>query len=123
MNQIKKVFAILLLCVLSINFLPAQVYVARKNVNQMEEVAYIELIMDRRAFRGGLSFAIIDYGQLIRQGTLRNNRITDKEGNHISFKGEMDIFNFLFKNGWIHETTYAKEELVYHIFRRKGMEK
>ncbi len=120
MNKFLSILLVLL-CMHSLS--PAQVYVNRKNINEMEEVVYIELIMDRRAFQRGLSFAILDYGQLIRGNNFRDNRITNPEGEDLLFKGEMDIFNFLHRNNWIHETTYAGESTVYHIFRRKGMVK
>lgn len=119
----KKLLILLLLLFLTLPSVMAQVYVNRKDINKMEEVVYIELIMDRRLFSRGLSFAIIDYGQVIRSNNLRLNRVTNAEGQDLTFKGEMDIFNFLYRQGWIHETTYAKENYVYHIFRRKGLEK
>ncbi|MDX2302197.1 MAG: hypothetical protein NW226_05320 [Microscillaceae bacterium] len=107
----------------SLSALQAQIYVNKKDINQLTDIVYIEVIIDSRAFRGGRSFAILDYGQLIRGFTARENRITNERGEDELFNGEMDVFNFLHRKGWIHETTYAKEAYVYHIFRRKGVEK
>jgi len=116
-----------ILCILSIIIaLPlvaqAQVVVNGQDVNQLAEVKYIELIVDRRIFQQGEVFAVIDYGQVIRAITFRQHRVRDEQGRDRRFGSEMDIFNFLHKNGWIHETTYAvgEEGYVYHIFRRKG---
>jgi len=100
----------------------AQILVNGKNINEMD-LEYIELIVDRRAFNQGQVFAVIDYGQTIRSITFRQNRIRTENGQDRLFRGEMDLFNFLFKNGWVHETTYTLSGdsggLVYHIFRKK----
>ncbi len=101
--------------------LRAQVFVNGKNINQMREVVYIELILDNRAFQRQ-PFAIIDYGQLIRP-PFTNHRISDERGNDKKFNGEMDIFNFLYRNGWVHETTYSKEAFALHIFKRRSLDK
>jgi hypothetical protein len=102
--------------------LPAQVVVNNQDINQNKDIQYIELIVNRRLFQQGEVFAVIDYGQVMRMGTFRQHRIKDNQGQDRSFGSEMDIFNFLFKEGWIHETTFAAGEhgYVYHIFRRKG---
>ncbi len=102
----------------------AQLYVNRQNVNLMQDVVYIEFIVSGNFFmRGSSTFAIIDYGQLQTAGRRRQNRITDKEGNEKLFQSEIEVFNFLYQNGWIHETTYSRESSVYHIFRRRGINK
>jgi len=105
-------------------FLPllsaAQVIVNGKDINKLPDVQYIELIVDRRLFMSGQVFAVIDYGQTIRWGTLRTHRVQDEVGNDRIFGSEMDIFNFLHRNGWIHETSTAGENFVYHIFRRRA---
>ena len=118
----------ILICIffigISFNTTFAQLYVNRQNINQKPEVVYIEFIVDSGFFlRGSSTFAIIDYGQLQRAGRLRQNRITDKEGNEKVFRSEIEVFNFLYNNGWIHETTYSRESSVYHIFKRKGITK
>ncbi len=102
--------------------LPAQIFINNEDINQKPDLQYIELIIDLRLFTRGEVSAVIDYGQVIRPGTLRQHRVKDKLGNDRLFGSEIDIFNFLFKNGWIHETTYAvgQEGCIYHIFRRKS---
>jgi hypothetical protein len=118
----KKIFWILFTCLTLPAALPAQVVVNNQDINQNKDVHYLELIVDQRLFRQGEVFAVIDYGQVIRPGNFRQHRITDGQGKDRLFGSEMDIFNFLFRNGWIHETTFAAGEhgYVYHIFRRKG---
>lgn len=102
-------------------FSQAQVIVNNQDINKNEDIRYIELIIDQRLFGQGEVFAIIDYGQVIRLGNLRQNRIKDTQGKDRPFGSEMDIFNFLYRNGWIHETTYAvgKEGYIHHIFQRR----
>ncbi len=114
-------FFILLLLFCAKAPLQAQVYVNGKNINEMREVVYIELIVDNRAFQRQ-PFAIIDYGQLIRP-PFTNHRVSDERGQDKRFNGEMDMFNFLYINGWIHETTYAKESYALHIFKRRSLDK
>jgi hypothetical protein len=118
----KKLLYALLLIVSLPTLVHAQILVNNQDINQKADVNYIELIVDQRLFQRGEVFAVIDYGQVIRPSTLRQHRIKDQQQKDRLFGSEMDIFNFLFKNGWIHETTYAvgKEGYVYHIFRRKG---
>ncbi len=98
----------------------AQVIVNGKDINQLPDVEYIELIEDQRLFMQRQVYAVIDYGQTIRWLELRLHRIQDENGRDKIFGSEMDIFNFLFKNGWTHETTFAKETCTFHIFRRKS---
>ncbi len=118
----KKLFCILLTMLCLPAALLAQIIVNNQDVNQDKDVNYIELIVDHRLFGQGEVFAVIDYGQTIRPITMRQHRIKDTQGKDRRFGSEMDIFNFLFRNGWIHETTFAagKEGYIYHIFRRKG---
>lgn len=118
----KKIFWIFFTCLTLPVALPAQVVVNNQDINQNKDIQYIELIVNRRLFQQGEVFAVIDYGQVMRLGTFRQHRIKDNQGQDRSFGSEMDIFNFLFKEGWIHETTFAAGEhgYVYHIFRRKG---
>ncbi len=97
----------------------AQIFVNGKDLNLEPDLEYIELIVDRRAFNQGQVFAIIDHGQVIRAFTWRQHRIKDDKGNDKRFNSEMDIFNFLNRNGWLHDITYSTEAMVYHIFRRK----
>lgn len=101
------------------SFSVAQVIVNGRDVNQLPDVEYIELIEDMRPFRARQVFAVIDYGQPIRWAELRLHRIQDENGRDKLFGSEMDIFNFLFRNGWVHETTFATDSCTYHIFRRK----
>jgi len=117
----KKFFAFLLFAVAFPLFTHAQIMINGKNINELPELEYIELIVDRRAFNRGQVFAVIDYGQTIRQVDFRQNRLEKENGEDKLFGGEMDIFNFMFKNGWTHETTYStgEEGLAYHIFRKK----
>ena len=96
-----------------------QVIVNGKDINKLPKVQYIELIEDARPFMQRQVFAVIDYGQPIRFLELRRHRIQDEYGQDKLFGSEMDIFNFLYQNGWIHETTFAGESHMYHIFRRK----
>jgi hypothetical protein len=118
----KKLLYLLLFIVSVPTIADAQILVNNQNINEKTDINYIELIVDQRLFMQGEVFAVIDYGQTIRTGTLRQHRIRTEQGKDRLFGSEMDIFNFLFKNGWIHETTYAvgKEGYVYHIFRRRG---
>ena len=117
----KKCLALLFFATVLPLVVHAQIMVNGKNVNDILGLEYVELIVDRRAFNQGQVFAVIDHGQTIRFRDLRQNRVKDETGTDKLFGGEMDIFNFLFKNGWIHETTYSAGEsgFVYHIFRRK----
>ncbi|KAB7733119.1 hypothetical protein F5984_04050 [Rudanella paleaurantiibacter] len=101
-------------------FVSAQVIVNGKDINQLPDVQYLELIQDQRPFRQQQVYAVIDYGQTIRLGELRLHRVQDEKGGDKLFGSEIDIFNFLHKNGWIHETTFARESCVYHIFRRRA---
>ncbi|MCU0393441.1 MAG: hypothetical protein MUE81_20195 [Thermoflexibacter sp.] len=109
------------LLLVNIKFSIGQIYVNDKDINQEQNLEYIELIVDRRAFNQGQVFAVIDYGQLIRAFTWRQHRIKDDKGVDKLFKSEIDIFNFLYKNGWVHEITYNMESTIYHIFRRKKL--
>ncbi len=97
-----------------------QVIVNGKDINKLPEVQYIELIEDMRPFMQRQVFAVIDYGQPIRLIELRQHRIQDEYGRDKLFGSEMDIFNFLYQNGWVHETTFAGGSCIYHIFRRKA---
>ncbi|MBC8153580.1 MAG: hypothetical protein H7Z72_11770 [Bacteroidetes bacterium] len=116
----RKLFSsLLLLLAMAPTTLTAQVIVNGRDVNEMPDVEYIELIEDQRPFMQRQVFAVIDYGQPIRWGELRLHRIQDENRRDRVFGSEMDIFNFLHKNGWVHEMTFAKEACVYHIFRRK----
>jgi hypothetical protein len=117
----KKIFWLYLTIVGLPIFSQAQVIVNNQDINKNEDIRYIELIIDQRLFGQGEVFAVIDYGQVIRLGNLRQNRIKDAQGQDRPFGSEMDIFNFLYKNGWRHETTYAvgKEGYIHHIFQRK----
>lgn len=121
-NQTPMKRLVLMLLLLCPTLVPAQVYVTGKDINQLPDVEYIELIVDMRLFRQRQVYAIIDYGQTIRWGELYLNRIQDERGQDRLFGSEMDIFNFLYKSGWVHELTYSKEEFVYHIFRRRSKE-
>jgi hypothetical protein len=100
--------------------LTAQVYVQGKDINQIEGVEYIELMVDSQSFVKSV-FAEIDFGQTMYSIDSRRNRIEDSEGKDIRFKSEIDIFNFLYKNGWEHRTTYPTGEAgcARHIFQRK----
>lgn len=120
-TPMKKLFALLFFATSLPLFAHAQILVNGKNINDIVELEYIELIVDRRAFNQGQVFAVIDYGQTIRAVVFRQHRIKDEAGADKLFGGEMDIFNFLSKNGWIHETTYSVGDhgFVYHIFRKK----
>ncbi|AQG80105.1 hypothetical protein [Spirosoma montaniterrae] len=111
--------SILLLLLLYSGLTSAQVVVNGKDINKLPDVEYIELIQDQRPFMQRQVFAVIDYGQTIRWLELRLHRIQDENGGDKLFGSEMDIFNFLHRNGWVHETTYARESCVYHIFRRQ----
>lgn len=115
----KRLFFFLLLTISPLAA-SAQVIVDGKDITRLPDVEYIELIVDRRLFRQGQVFAVIDYGQTIRWGTLRIHRVKDEVGNDKIFGSEMDIFNFLYRNGWTHETTTAGDDFIYHIFRRKA---
>jgi hypothetical protein len=118
----KKIFWLLLIVLSGPAAVQAQVVVNNQDINQNKEINYIELIIDSRLFGQGEVFAVIDYGQVIRLGTLRQHRIKNIQGKDRVFGSEIDIFNFLYKNGWLHETTYAvgKEGYIHHIFRRKA---
>lgn len=119
----KRIILILLVLVGSFSQLKAQLYVGGKNVNEMSEVIYVELIIDTRLF-SRFPFAIIDYGQDMRR-IGRQHRITDASGNDAQFNGDMDMFNHLYRHGWVHELTFSKgsEGSVYHLFRRRGVDK
>jgi hypothetical protein len=108
-----------LILIFSLETSLSQVYVNGKNINENLDLEYIELIVDRRAFNQGQVFAVVDYGQIIRAFTWRQHRIKDEKGEDKRFNSEMDIFNFLFKNGWNHDITYTAETAVFHIFRCK----
>jgi hypothetical protein len=108
-----------LVSVFSLEVSLSQVYVNGQNINEQLDLEYIELIIDRRAFNQGQVFAVVDHGQVIRALTWRQHRIKNEKGEDKRFNSEMDIFNFLFKNGWVHDITYAAESAVYHVFRRK----
>ncbi len=110
---------VLPLLLLTSSLTSAQVIVNGKDVNKLPDVEYIELIEDQRPFMQRQVFAVIDYGQTIRWLELRLHRIQDENGGDKIFGSEMDIFNFLYRNGWVHETTFAKETNTFHIFRRK----
>ncbi len=122
LSAMKKLLCILFTILCFPAALLAQVLVNNQDVNQDKDINYIELIVDPRFFGQGEVFAVIDYGQTIRAINMRQHRIKDTQGKDRRFGSEMDIFNFLFRNGWIHETTFAagKEGYIYHIFRRKG---
>ncbi|MBC8111557.1 MAG: hypothetical protein H7Y04_10895 [Verrucomicrobia bacterium] len=119
MLKITGVF--LFLCISQIAL--AQVFVEKKDINLLTEIEYIELIIDRRGFNRGQVFAIIDYGQTIRWFELRRYRIQNEKGEDKLFGSEMDIFNFLYQNQWLHETTFSAGEhgYIFHIFRRKPL--
>jgi hypothetical protein len=118
----KKLLYVFLFIVSLPTIVHAQLLVNNQDINQNADINYIELIVNQRLFGQGEVFAVIDYGQTIRLGTLRQHRVKNEQGQDRLFGSEMHIFNFLFRNGWVHETTYAvgKEGYVYHIFRRKG---
>jgi hypothetical protein len=119
----KKIILILLVLVGTLSQAKAQLYVAGNNVNEMSEVVYIELIVDMRLF-SRFPFAIVDYGQDMRR-IGRQHRVTDVNGNDKNFNGDMDMFNHLYKNGWVHELTFSQgsEGMIYHLFRRRGIDK
>ena len=88
----------------------------------MAGVEYIEVLISPRLFSDGESYAIIKYGQLISWDEARINRVKDANGMDKLFDGKIAIFNFLFRNGWVHEATYVtgeKGDDIHHLFRRK----
>ena len=94
--------------------------IAGRDINTLPDLQYIELIIDIRPITRPEIYAVIDYGQPIRFGTFRQFRVQDEQGRDKLFGSEMDVFNFLYKNGWIHETTFGtRDTYVYHIFRRR----
>jgi hypothetical protein len=113
----KKLFCFVLFMGFSF-CLQDQFLVNGKNINELD-IEYIELIVDQRLFNQGQVYAIIDYGQTIRISNFRQNRIQDAQGTDKLFGSKVDIFNFLFRNGWIHDLTYSVESYEHHIFRRK----
>jgi hypothetical protein len=115
----KLLLALLLLPTLSFG----QIIVNNQDINKLPDLAYIELIIDRRLLANQQVFAAIDYGQIMQWGTIRQHRIQGDTGTDRRFNTEIEIFNFLFKNGWKHETTYATDDRIYHIFRRKEQAK
>lgn len=119
----RKVLFICLICLGMLSQAKAQLYVGGKNVNDMPEVVYIELIVDTRLFNR-FPFAIVDYGQDMRR-IARQHRVTDASGNDRQFNGDMDMFNHLYNNGWVHELTFSQgsEGTIYHLFRRRGVDK
>jgi hypothetical protein len=96
-----------------------QVIVNQQDINTLPDLEYIELIIDRRMLANQQVYGVIDYGQVIQWGSIRQHRIQTEAGEDQRFNSEIDLFNFLFKNGWKHETTYATDARIYHIFRRK----
>jgi hypothetical protein len=108
-------FALLVVPTLSLG----QVIVNQQDINKLPDVMYIELIIDRRMLANQQVYGVIDYGQVMLWGSVRQHRIQDETGEDRRFNSEIEIFNFLFKNGWKHETTYATDVRIYHIFRRK----
>lgn len=109
----KTIYLTFLIITFGFTNLQAQVYVNKKNINEIENLIYIEVKMVGR-FNGR---ARIDYGD----NTIHRTAIRDKNDKVIIFENSLKLLNFLYQNGWMLQSSYAEGEdnEIYYIFIKK----
>lgn len=99
----------------------AQVLVREVDINTRTEVEYIKVtVWSPLASR--LFNASVDHGQFVPGIDELNSRIQDPRGGNRAFNSEMDVFNFLYANGWSYVSSFNMvtdgDVVARHLFRR-----
>ncbi|QOD60049.1 hypothetical protein H9I45_11935 [Polaribacter haliotis] len=76
----------------------SQVYVEDKNINDLKDVKYIELVGVNTSLFGVKMKVFVDYGAEVK--FLKNQKIKDAEGNVKKFNTMIAALNFMYNNGW-----------------------
>jgi hypothetical protein len=118
----KKLIIVALLAAFA-HLLPAQVFVAGKNINDMPDVEVIELSSWSKPFQKTMTYSI-NYGQEIKSpNDYLNFPISDSAGEKMVFSTPIAAINFLEKNGWRYEFPLTFNnggvDVVNYHFRRK----
>ena len=99
----------------------SQIYVEGVDITRLD-IEYCELTLQGRGLGvSGIVRIMIDYGQ-DRKSASTKYFVQDQTGKDMEFMGLMDALNFLYKNGWALDETYAlgKEgKLAIHYILRK----
>ncbi len=117
-----------------LSLIPAysQVIVLGKNLSANNDVAYIKVSI-RQEREDGLNVirATVDFGQENFFLSQDESMIQTPEGKLKDFKSDMDVFNFLHRNGWEYVNSWqhyfgaepnshgSGEAYQYHLFRKK----
>ncbi len=85
---------LILVCLLAFSYADAQVLVNGKDISKLPEVAYIKVLM-ASTFKGWQ--ANVEYGQ---EESVAQSEICESNNKTRKFNSDMDILNFLSKNGF-----------------------
>lgn len=76
----------------------SQVYVEGTNINDLEDVNYIQLVGINTSMFGVKIQVFVDYGQKAKM--MKSDQIKDAKGRKKKFNSMIGALNFMEKNGW-----------------------
>ena len=106
---------------LALNTGKAQIYADGVNLNEKEDLTYIELVGINTAIWGMKLKIFVDYGQKLK--VLKPTKITDEKGKTMKFNTMVHVLNYFYQNGWELEAfsraTVNGKVTTSYILRRK----
>jgi len=99
----------------------AQVSVNGVNINELDDVKYVELVAVNKILSNKVVISV-DYGQ--SRNVFSRQRIRDKNGKSQIFNSTIDALNFMEKNGWTYVNNYAisteDNNEAHYLMKRKA---
>ncbi len=81
------------------NMTYSQVIVEDVNINEIENLAYCQVVASGNMFSNKVKINI-DYGQHEKKFGKTNSSVKNKDGKAIKFNSVFDAINFMANNGW-----------------------
>lgn len=116
----KNILLLLTLSFLSVTA-SSQIVVGEEKVDiNSLDIEYCQIVGYNKSLLGQKIVVTVDYGQ--KFNWFKSQAIEDKDGKALVFNSMIDALNFMLKNGWEYEHTYAVttgSSNVYHYLLKK----